>query len=88
MSSLTALIIIVTLIHVAVFAVMIVIRVRRTEGDGATGASTKVTPCSVCGDPGTRWSYDGLDPQEQRDPHTGRSWSTDMAHYQPRCAAH
>jgi hypothetical protein len=33
-------------------------------------------------------SYDGLDPDEQRDPHTGRYWSTDMTHYQPLCAAH
>ena len=87
-SSLTTLVILVTLIHVAVFVVMIVIRVRRTEPDGSAGGSAKTTPCAVCGDPATRWSYDGLDPDEQRDPHTGRSWSTDMAHYQPLCPAH
>ena len=87
-SSLTALIILVTLIHVAVFAVMIVIRVRRTEPEGTTGASTKFTPCAVCGEPATRRSYDGLDPNEQRDPYTGRYWSADMAHYRPLCEAH
>ena len=88
MSTLTTLVILVTLLHVAVFVVMIVIRVRRTEPDGAAGHSAKITPCAVCGEPATRWNYDGLDPHEQRDPHTGRSWSTDMAHYQPLCAAH
>ena len=88
MSSLTVLGILVTLIHVAVFVVMIVIRVRRNEGEGTSGESAKMTPCAVCGEPATRWSYDGLDPNEQRDPHTGRHWSTDMTHYQPLCAAH
>jgi len=71
-SSLTTLIILITLIHVAAFVVMVVIRVRRNEADG----------------PMARWYYDGLDPNQQRDPHTGRYWSTDMAHYQPLCAAH
>jgi cell division protein FtsN len=87
-SSLTALIVLVTLIHVAVFAVMIVIRVRRTESGSPTAGNAKATPCALCGEPASHWSYDGLDPDEQRDPHTGRSWSTDMAHYQPLCAAH
>lgn len=87
-SSLTTLIILVTLIHVAALVVMIVIRVRRTEADGTTGESARITPCTVCGEPATRRDYDGLDPNEQRDPHTGRYWSTDMAHYTPRCAAH
>jgi hypothetical protein len=38
--------------------------------------------------PSTHRGYDGLDPNEQRDPYTGRSYSTDMAHNQPLCAAH
>jgi hypothetical protein len=86
--SLTALIVLVTLIHVAAFAVMIVIRVRRNEVDGTAGGSGLITPCAVCGEPATHRSYDGLDPNERRDPHTGRSYSTDMAHYQPLCGAH
>jgi hypothetical protein len=32
--------------------------------------------------------YDGLDPNEQVDSHTGRAWSVDMTHYRPVCAAH
>jgi hypothetical protein len=87
-SSLTTLVVLVTLIHVAAFVVMIVIRVRRNEVDGTPGGSGLVTPCAVCGAPAIHRSYDGLDPNEQRDPHTGRSYSTDMAHYQPMCAAH
>jgi len=86
--SLTTLIVLVTLIHVAAFAVMIVIRVRRNEVEGTKGSSVLITPCVVCGEPATRRSYDGLDPREQRDPHTGRPYSTDTAHYQPLCAAH
>jgi hypothetical protein len=42
----------------------------------------------VCGEPATRRRYDGLDPNEQHDPHTGRSYSRDLAHYQAVCAAH
>lgn len=86
--SLTTLIIVITLLHVGVFTVMVVIRVRRNEADGLTGESVALTPCAVCSEPATHWSYDGLDPNEQRDPHTGRSFSIDMAHYQPLCAAH
>jgi hypothetical protein len=86
--SLTVLIVLVTLIHVAAFAVMIVIRVRRNEVDGTTGDSALITPCAVCGEPATRRSYDGLDPNERRDPHTGRPYSTDMSHYQALCGAH
>jgi hypothetical protein len=86
--SLTVLIVLVTLIHVAAFAVMIVIRVRRNEVDGTPGGSALITPCAVCGSPATRRSYDGLDPDERRDPHTGRSYSTDMSHYRPLCGAH
>jgi hypothetical protein len=67
---------------------MIWIRVRRSEADGIPGETVNITPCDVCGKPATQWSYDGLDPNEQRDPHTGRAWSADIAHYQPLCAAH
>jgi hypothetical protein len=87
-SSLVILIALVTLIHVAAFVVMIVIRVRRNEVDGTKGNTALITPCTVCGQPATHRSYDGLDPNEQRDPHTGRAYSTNMAHYQPLCAAH
>jgi len=84
----TTLIASITLIHVAAFVVMILIRVRRTEGAGTAGDSALITPCAVCGEPATRRSYDGLDPNEQRDPHTGRPYSINMAHYQPLCAVH
>ena len=45
-------------------------------------------PCALCGAPSTDWSYDGLDPAEQRDPGTGQIWSADITHYRPVCAAH
>jgi hypothetical protein len=88
MSSLTTLIILISLIHVIALVVMVVIRVRRNEVDGTRGDITLITPCAVCGEPATHRSYDGLDPNERRDPYTGRSYSTDMAYYQPLCAAH
>src|ERR1700721_1435820 len=58
---------------------MIWIRVRRSEADRpATGEGTKITPCAVCGEPAAYLGYDGLDPNEQRDPHTGRcAWPTE-----------
>jgi hypothetical protein len=87
-SSLIVLIVLITLIHVAAFVVMIVIRVRRNEVDGTAGDIALITPCAVCGEPATHRSYDGLDPNERRDPHTGRRYSTDLARYQPLCAAH
>jgi len=87
-SSLAILITLVTLIHLAAFVVMIVIRVRRNEVDGTRGNSSLITPCAVCGQPATHRSYDGLDPDERRDPHTGRAYSTNMTHYQALCAAH
>jgi len=87
-SSLTTLIILITVIHVAAFVVMVMIRVWRNEADGSTGESAKITPCAVCSQPANHGSYDGLDPNERRDPHTGRSYSNDMTHYQPLCAAH
>ena len=87
-SNLTMITVIVTVIHIAALAVMIWIRVRRTEGDGIVVPEPKVTPCAVCGEPASDWSYDGLDPDEQRDPHTGQAWSADVTHYRPVCAAH
>lgn len=87
-SSLAAVVILVTLLHVGAFGVMIWIRVRRSEADGTPSESATITPCVVCGEPATHRSYDGLDPSEQYDPHTGRHWSTDMAHYPALCAVH
>lgn len=84
----TTLIVLITLIHVAAFVVMIVIRVRRNEVEGTTGVRVLITPCTVCGEPATHRSYDGLDPNEKRDPYTGRPYSIELAHYQPLCAAH
>jgi hypothetical protein len=87
-ASLTTVVILVTVIHVAAFGVMVWIRVRRSEADTVTRESANLAPCAVCGEPSTGWGYDGLDPNEQRDPHTGRAWSADMAHYRPVCTAH
>lgn len=88
MSSLTTLIVLVSLIHLAAFVVVVVIRVRKNEVDGTRGDSALITPCAVCGAPATHRSYHGLDPDERRDPHTGRAYSTDLTHYPPLCAAH
>lgn len=87
-TSLAAVVILVTVLHVAAFAVMIWIRVRRSEADGTPHQSANIAPCAVCGEPATHRRYDGLDPDEQYDPRTGRYWSTDIAHYPPLCAAH
>ena len=87
-SSLTTIVILVTVIHVAAFAVMLWIRFRRSEADRTGAESGNIRSCAVCGEPAPYLVYDGLDPNEQYDPRTGRSYSTDMAHYQPRCAAH
>lgn len=86
--NLTTLIILVTLLHVAAFAVMIMIRLRRDEARGPAGGTATITPCAVCRAPATHLGYDGLDPDERHDPHTGRPYSTNDAHYQPLCAAH
>jgi hypothetical protein len=48
----------------------------------------RLPPAALCGEPATGWGYDGLDPNEQRDPHTGLAWSADMTHYRPVCPAH
>ncbi len=87
-TNLTLIVVLTSVIHVAALVVMIWLRVRRTEGDGKPVADAKITPCALCGEPSTDWSYDGLDPHEQRDPHTGEAWSPDMTHYRPVCAAH
>lgn len=87
-SNLTLIVVLVSVIHVAVLVLMIWMRVRRTEGDGVPAASPNAASCALCGEPSTDWRYDGLDPNEQLDPHTGRAWSADLAHYQPLCAAH
>jgi len=86
--SLTMLVVLITLIHLAALIVMIVIRVRRNEVEGTAGNSDLIRPCAVCGEPASRRGYDGLDPDEQRDPYTGRSYSNDLAYYRPLCAAH
>jgi hypothetical protein len=87
-SNLTLIVVLVSVIHVAVLVIMIWIRVRRTEGDGIPAGVEKTTSCAVCGEPAIDWSYDGLDPHEQHDPHTGKAWSADIDHYRPVCAAH
>ena len=43
---------------------MVMIRVWRNEADGITDEGAKITPCAVCSEPATHWSYDGLDPDE------------------------
>jgi hypothetical protein len=87
-TNLTLIVVTTSVIHVAALVVMIWIRVRRTEGDGKPVKSPKITPCALCDEPSTSWSYDGLDPNEQYDPHTGEAWSPDMTHYRPVCAVH
>ena len=87
-SSLTTIVISVSAIHLAAFAVMLWIRLRPSEADYPQGTGPSLTPCAVCGRPATHRSYDGLDPDERLDPHTGRSWSADAAHYPALCAAH
>ena len=78
--NLTLIVILVSVIHIAVMAIMIWIRVRKTEGDGIPVPAPKITPCALCGDPSTDWSYDGLDPNEQHDSRTGKAWSADVTH--------
>jgi hypothetical protein len=87
-TSLTTIVISVSVLHVAVFVIMIMIRLHRDGADSAPVASATVRSCVVCSEPAIQLGYDGLDPAERHDPHTGRSYSTDMAHYQPVCAIH
>lgn len=89
MDNLTAIVVLGTVLHVIVLAVMIWIRVRRTEPPvSAAAGNAKVTPCAVCGAPAVTWSYGGGDPNEQINPETGRAWSYDTSYYQPACAVH
>jgi hypothetical protein len=88
-NSLTALVIVVSVMHVAVLGVWAAIRLWPTERARSTGdGARKRAPCVICGEPATHREYDGLDPDEQHNPHTGRPWSDDLTHYQPLCAAH
>lgn len=41
-------------------------------------------PCVDCGAPARHWSYDHKDPNELTSP-TGREYSANPEHYQPRC---
>lgn len=46
--------------------------------------------CVDCGHQAAQWSYDGLDPNEQRGPSRQgceSSYSTDPSHYVPRCVS-
>lgn len=86
--SLTAVVVLVTVLHVAAFVVMILIRLSRDQADGTPAEHAKTRQCAICSEPATRLGYDGLDPNERRDPYTGRPYSTDLAHYHPLCAAH
>jgi hypothetical protein len=85
MDTLTTIIVLGTILHAAVLAFMIWFRVRRTEHEDATST---FTPCAACGKPSAGWEYDGLDPDEQVSPETGRPWSYDMSHYRALCADH
>ena len=87
-TNLTLIVVATSVIHVAALVVMIWIRVRRTEGDGKPLVNERIAPCALCGEPSAGWHYDGLDPNERRDPHTGEAWSSDMTHYRPLCATH
>jgi hypothetical protein len=87
-SSSLILIIALSVLHVAVFSLMMWIRFRRDEANGARPETATIRLCAVCSEPATYLGYDGLDPDEQRHPDTGRPYSTNAAHYQPLCAAH
>jgi hypothetical protein len=87
-SSLTTLVVLVTVIHVAAFAVWAAIRLWPDKPRNAAAHTAAVRPCAVCRQPATHLAYDGLDPDERHDPHTGRAYSISTAHYQPLCAAH
>jgi hypothetical protein len=52
-SSLTTLIVLITLLHVAAFVIMVMIRVLCNEADGITDEGAKVAPCAVCSEPAT-----------------------------------
>lgn len=86
-SSLTTIVILVSVLHVA-FVVMLWIRFRRSEADHTQAETGNIRRCAVCSEPAPYLIYDGLDLNEQYDPRTGRFYSADMAHYHPLCAAH
>lgn len=57
-------------------------RVHRERGPAAQHT------CVDCGGQAAQWSYNGLDPNEQRGPSREgfeSSYSTDLSHYVPRC---
>lgn len=59
-------------------------RVRARQGN------VKDSPCIDCGNPASHWSYDHQDPRElvSRAPGTaGIPYSTNPAHYDPRCVS-
>lgn len=85
-NNLTLIIVLGTVLHIIVFALMVWIRVRRTDTPPEKRAAA--APCAVCGAPSTYLGYDGLDPREQVNPETGRAVSFDMSHYRPLCARH
>ncbi len=43
--------------------------------------------CAECGAPARCWCYDGSDPDERRDPASGRRYSLDPGRYRARCAS-
>jgi hypothetical protein len=87
-SNLTIIVILVSVIHLAAFAVMLWIRLRRSEADHTMAETGDIRTCALCSDPAPYLVYDGLDPDEQFDSATGRSYSSGLAHYRPLCAAH
>ena len=87
-SNLTVIVVLVSVLHVAAFAVMLWIRLRRSEADHTASETGDIRTCALCSEPAPYLIYDGLDPNEQYNPRTGRSYSADIAHYQPLCAAH
>jgi hypothetical protein len=87
-NNLTVIVVLVSVIHVVVFALMLWIRFRRSEADHTPGDKAEIRTCALCSEPAPYLVYDGLDPNETRDPATGRSYSADTAHYRPLCTAH
>lgn len=62
-SSLTTIVILVSVIHVAAFAVMLWIRFRRSEADYTQAETGDIRTCAVCSEPAPYLVYDGLDPK-------------------------
>ncbi len=55
---------------------------RRVVGQRGSARDQR---CAECGRPARYWCYDGADPDEHRDPGSGRRYSLDPARYRPRC---